>query len=74
MYSASSPPRLDDSADTTQALLSILGVDVPPQLLNSIPYIITIVVVAAASATVHTGRCGETIAFASVPVHVGRPT
>jgi ABC-type uncharacterized transport system permease subunit len=33
-------------ADTTQALLSILGVDVPPQLLNSVPYIITIVVVA----------------------------
>jgi general nucleoside transport system permease protein len=33
-------------ADTTQALLSILGVDVPPQLLNSIPYIITIIVVA----------------------------
>jgi len=33
-------------ADTTQALMSILGVDVPPQLLNSVPYIITIVVVA----------------------------
>ena len=33
-------------ADTTQALLSILGVDVPPQVLNSVPYIITIVVVA----------------------------
>ncbi len=33
-------------ADTSQALLSILGVDVPPQLLNSIPYIVTIVVVA----------------------------
>jgi general nucleoside transport system permease protein len=33
-------------ADTTQALLSILGVDVPPQLLNSVPYIITIIVVA----------------------------
>jgi simple sugar transport system permease protein len=33
-------------ADSTQALLSILGVHVPPQLLNSVPYIITIVVVA----------------------------
>jgi len=33
-------------ADSAQALLSILGVDVPPQLLNSIPYIVTIVVVA----------------------------
>jgi simple sugar transport system permease protein len=38
-------------ADTTQSLLSILGssgqtVQVPPQLLNSIPYIVTIVVVA----------------------------
>ncbi|MFL5685335.1 MAG: ABC transporter permease [Chloroflexota bacterium] len=33
-------------SDATQALLSILGVDVPPQLLNSIPYIVTIVVVA----------------------------
>ena len=33
-------------ADSTQALLSILGVDVPPQLLNSVPYIVTIVVVA----------------------------
>ncbi len=33
-------------ADTTQALMSILGVDVPPQVLNSVPYIITIVVVA----------------------------
>ena len=33
-------------ADTTQSLLSILGVDVPPQLLNSVPYIITIIVVA----------------------------
>ena len=33
-------------ADSTQALLSILGVDVPPQLLNSLPYIVTIVVVA----------------------------
>ncbi|GBL17415.1 hypothetical protein EMGBS1_02350 [Chloroflexota bacterium] len=26
--------------------MSILGVDVPPQLLNSVPYIVTIVVVA----------------------------
>jgi simple sugar transport system permease protein len=38
-------------ADTTQSLLSILGssgqtVQVPPQLLNSIPYIVTIIVVA----------------------------
>ena len=33
-------------ADAIQALLSILGVDVPPQLLNSVPYIVTIVVVA----------------------------
>ena len=33
-------------ADSAQALLSILGSDVPPQLLNSVPYIITIVVVA----------------------------
>lgn len=33
-------------ADATQALLSILGVDVPPQVLNSVPYIVTIVVVA----------------------------
>jgi ABC-type uncharacterized transport system permease subunit len=33
-------------ADSVQALLSILGVDVPPQLLNSLPYIVTIVVVA----------------------------
>ena len=33
-------------ADQTQALLSILGVQVPPQLLNSVPYIVTIVVVA----------------------------
>lgn len=33
-------------ADSTQALLSILGVHVPPQLLNSVPYVITIVVVA----------------------------
>jgi ABC-type uncharacterized transport system permease subunit len=33
-------------ADSAQALLSVLGVHVPPQLLNSVPYIITIVVVA----------------------------
>lgn len=33
-------------ADSAQALLSVLGVDVPPQLLNSVPYLITIVVVA----------------------------
>jgi general nucleoside transport system permease protein len=33
-------------SDNTQALLSILGVDVPPQLLNSVPYVVTIVVVA----------------------------
>jgi general nucleoside transport system permease protein len=33
-------------ADSAQTLLSILGVDVPPQLLNSLPYIVTIVVVA----------------------------
>ena len=33
-------------ADSAQALLSILGADVPPQLLNSLPYVVTIVVVA----------------------------
>ena len=33
-------------SDATQALLSILGVDVPPQILASIPYLVTIVVVA----------------------------
>jgi len=33
-------------ADGTQSLLSILGVDVAPQLLNSVPYVVTIVVVA----------------------------
>ena len=33
-------------SDATQALMSILGVDVPPQLLNSVPYIVTIIVVA----------------------------
>lgn len=33
-------------ADTTQTLLSILGVQVPPQLLSSVPYVVTIIVVA----------------------------
>lgn len=33
-------------SDATRTLLSILGVDVPPQLLNSVPYIVTIIVVA----------------------------
>ena len=33
-------------SDALQVLLSIIGVDVPPQLLNSVPYIVTIVVVA----------------------------
>jgi ABC-type uncharacterized transport system permease subunit len=33
-------------AGTTQTLLSILGVDVPPQLLNSVPYLVTIIIVA----------------------------
>jgi ABC-type uncharacterized transport system permease subunit len=33
-------------ADSAQSLLSILGVDVPPQLLNSVPYLVTIIVVA----------------------------
>ncbi len=33
-------------ADATQGLLSILGVDVPPQLLNSVPYVVTIIIVA----------------------------
>jgi general nucleoside transport system permease protein len=33
-------------SDATQALLSIVGVDVPPQVLNSVPYIVTIIVVA----------------------------
>jgi len=33
-------------AGTTQTLLAILGVNVPPQLLNSVPYVVTIVVVA----------------------------
>jgi simple sugar transport system permease protein len=33
-------------AGAVQALLSILGVDIPPQLLTSLPYIVTIVIVA----------------------------
>jgi simple sugar transport system permease protein len=33
-------------ADNTQALLNILGVGVAPQILNSVPYVVTIVVVA----------------------------
>ena len=33
-------------SDAIQSLMSILGVDVPPQLLNSVPYIVTIIVVA----------------------------
>ena len=33
-------------ADNAQTLLSALGVDVPAQILNSVPYIVTIVVVA----------------------------
>lgn len=33
-------------ADASQTLLSVVGVQVPPQLLSSIPYVITIVVVA----------------------------
>jgi ABC-type uncharacterized transport system permease subunit len=33
-------------AGAVQALLSILGVDVPPQLLASVPYIVTIIIVA----------------------------
>jgi simple sugar transport system permease protein len=33
-------------ADSAQTLLAILGVQVPPQLLNSVPYLITIIVVA----------------------------
>jgi general nucleoside transport system permease protein len=33
-------------AGTTQTLLAVLQVDVPPQLLNSVPYVVTIVVVA----------------------------
>lgn len=33
-------------ADTAQTLLSVLGVQVPPQLLSSIPYVVTIIVVA----------------------------
>jgi simple sugar transport system permease protein len=33
-------------AGAVQALLSILGVDIPPQLLTSLPYIVTIIIVA----------------------------
>ena len=33
-------------SDAIQSLLSILGVDVPAQILNSIPYLVTIIVVA----------------------------
>ena len=33
-------------SDAIQSLLSILGVGVPPQLLNSVPYLVTIIVVA----------------------------
>ena len=33
-------------ADATRTLLATLGVDVPPQLLNSVPYVVTIIVVA----------------------------
>jgi general nucleoside transport system permease protein len=33
-------------ADAVQSLLSILGVSVPPQLLASVPYVVTIIVVA----------------------------
>jgi ABC-type uncharacterized transport system permease subunit len=33
-------------AGTTQTLLAVLGVDLPPQLLNSVPYVVTIIVVA----------------------------
>jgi ABC-type uncharacterized transport system permease subunit len=33
-------------SDAIQSLMSILGVDVPPQLLNSVPYLVTIIVVA----------------------------
>jgi general nucleoside transport system permease protein len=33
-------------AGAVQGLLSILGVDIPPQLLNSVPYIVTIIIVA----------------------------
>ena len=38
-------------ADAIQTLLSILGVDVPPQLLNSVPYLVTIIVVAGVVGT-----------------------
>ncbi len=33
-------------SDSIASLMSILGVDVPPQLLNSVPYVVTILVVA----------------------------
>ncbi len=33
-------------AGAAQTLLAVVGVDIPPQLLNSVPYIVTIVVVA----------------------------
>jgi simple sugar transport system permease protein len=33
-------------ADSLQSLLSILGVDVAPQILASVPYVVTIIVVA----------------------------
>ena len=33
-------------AGATQTLLAVIGVDIPPQLLNSVPYVVTIVVVA----------------------------
>ena len=33
-------------ADTSQTLLSILGVGLPPQVLNSVPYLVTIIVLA----------------------------
>ncbi len=33
-------------AGTTQTLLAVLGVDIPAELLNSVPYVVTIVVVA----------------------------
>jgi len=33
-------------AGTTQTLLAVLGADIPPQLLNSVPYVVTIIVVA----------------------------
>jgi ABC-type uncharacterized transport system permease subunit len=33
-------------ADATQSLMSVLGVDVPPQILASVPYLATVIVVA----------------------------